>query len=244
MTFKNRTAALSKIKKWVTALVFLMICQISYAETFGFEMFLIALEQLKQLQAQYSLLMDTYQNSKAQVDSLNQLKNMNSGHYGFGDLNNSLDALKSWQSPVGVWQDALQNLSGGNPSRYQALIDAYEKNHPSLDGLAYSQFTTPGNAARFTEDKAVNRAVQVQTTDIYNQINQHMDSLHQLSKQIEKAPNTKGALDLNSRLISEIGFIQLMSVRLQALTSQQASQDSLAELQDRAEVTRFNHWTE
>jgi type IV secretion system protein VirB5 len=44
------------------------------------------------------------ENSKAQVDSLNQLKNMSSGHYGFGDLNNGLDALQSWQSPVGVWQ--------------------------------------------------------------------------------------------------------------------------------------------
>ena len=99
---------------------------------------------------------------------------------------------------------------------------------------------TATDAARFKEDKAVNRAVQVQTTDAYNEINKHMDSLHKLSKQIEKTPNTKGAIDLNSRLLTEIGFIQLMSLRLQTLVGQQLSQDSLSELQERADMAKFN----
>ncbi len=67
-----------------------------------------------------------------------------------------------------------------------------------------------------------------------------MEALHKLSKQIEKTPNTKGAIDLNSRLLTELAFIQLMSLRLQALISQQTAQDSLSELQDRAENARFN----
>ncbi len=165
---------------------------------------------------------------------------MNSGHYGFGDFNNGLDTLQSWQSPVSTWQDALENLSGGNQQRYQALMDAYEKNHPSLDESSYARFTTPANVARFKEDKAVNRAVLVQTTESYNEINKHMEALHKLSQQIEKTPNTKGAIDLNSRLITEIGFIQLMSLRLQALISQQAAQENLSALQDRAEMAKFN----
>ncbi|HGO6825635.1 TPA: type IV secretion system protein, partial [Legionella pneumophila] len=102
------------------------------------------------------------------------------------------------------------------------------------------RFTTPANAARFKEDKAVNRAVMVQTTESYNEINKHMEALHKLSQQIEKTPNTKGAIDLNSRLITEIGFIQLMSLRLQALISQQAAQENLSALQDRAEMAKFN----
>jgi type IV secretion system protein VirB5 len=204
------------------------------------EMIAIALKQLNELQTQYRVLKDTYQAAKSQVDNLNQLKSMNSGHYGFGDLNNGVDALQSWQSPVSTWQDALHNLSGGNPERYQALVDAYEKNHPSLSESNYARYTTPEKAARFKEDKAVNRAVQVQTTQSYNEINQHIAALHKLSQQIEKTANTKGAVDLNSRLITELGFIQLMSLRLQALTSQQIAQESLSELQDRAEMAQFN----
>jgi type IV secretion system protein VirB5 len=219
------------------------ISSLSYADLLGVEdaqMIAITLKQLSELQNQYRVLKDTYQNAKSQLDNLNQLKSMNSGHYGFGDLNNGLDSLQSWQSPVSTWQDALHNLSGGNPERYQSLVDAYEKNHPALNETTYARNTTPENAARFKEDKAVNRAVQVQTTQSYNEINQHMAALHKLSLQIEKTANTKGAIDLNSRLITEIGFIQLMSLRLQALMSQQVVQENLSELQDRAEMAKFN----
>ncbi|HAT7877852.1 TPA: hypothetical protein JBD49_03805 [Legionella pneumophila subsp. pneumophila] len=215
----------------------------SHADILGVEdaqLILLAMKQLGELQEQYRVLSDTYQTARNQLDNLNQLKSMNSGHYGFGDFNNSLDSLQSWQSPVSTWQDALQNLSGGNQQRYQALMDAYEKNHPALDEASYSRFTTPANVMRFKEDKAVNRAVMVQTTESYNEINKHMEALHKLSQQIEKTPNTKGAIDLNSRLITEIGFIQLMSLRLQALISQQAAQENLAALQDRAEMAKFN----
>jgi hypothetical protein len=142
------------------------------------EMIVIALKQLNELQAQYRVLNDTYQATKSQVDNLNQLKSMNSGHYGFGNLDNGLDALHSWQSPVSTWQDALHHLSGGNPERYQALMEAYEKNHPSLSESHYARYTTPEKTARFKEDKAVNRAVQVQTTQGYAQsTNTHLQAV-------------------------------------------------------------------
>ena len=67
-----------------------------------------------------------------------------------------------------------------------------------------------------------------------------MTVLHKLSQQIEKTPNTKGAIDLNSRLVTELAFIQLVSLRLQTLMSQQVAQESLSELQDRADMVRFN----
>lgn len=227
----------------LAAILFSSISSFSYADILGVadaEMIALTLKQLGELQAQYRVLTDTYQTAKNQLDNLNQLKTMNSGHYGFGDFNNGLDSLQSWQSPVSTWQDALHNLSGGNPERYQSLIDAYEKNHPALNEATYAHYATPENVARFKEDKAVNRAVQVQTTESYNEINKHMAALHKLSQQIEKTPNTKSAIDLNSRLITEIGFIQLMSLRLQALMSQQVAQESLSELQDRADMARFN----
>jgi type IV secretion system protein VirB5 len=231
------------VKKLFCALFIFSIHLAAHADILGatdVEMIGIALKQLKELQTQYRVLSDTYDAAKSQVDNLNQLKSMNSGHYGFGELDNGLDALQSWQSPVSTWQDALQNLSGGNPERYQSLVDAYEKNHPSLSESNYARNTTPEKAARFKEDKAVNRTVQVQTTRSYNEINQHIAALHKLSQQIEKTANTKGAIDLNSRLITELGFIQLMSLRLQALMSQQIAQESLSELQDRAEMAQFN----
>lgn len=223
----------------------LSLSPFSYADILGVEdaqMIIIAMKQLNELRLQYRVLMDTYQNAQSQLDQLTQLKSMNSGHYGFGDLNNNFDSLQSWQSPVSTWQDALQNLSGGNPDRYQTLVEAYERNHPALNEANYARTTTPEHAARFKEEKAVNRAVHVQTTESYNDINKHMAALQKLAQQIEKTPNTKGAIDLNSRLVTELGFIQLTSLRLQALMSQQVSQDSLSELQDSAEMAQFNRF--
>ncbi|HGO6825678.1 TPA: hypothetical protein ACK8X2_003165, partial [Legionella pneumophila] len=96
----------------------------SHADILGVEdaqLIVLAMKQLGELQEQYRVLTDTYQTTRSQLDNLNQLKSMNSGHYGFGDFNNGLDTLQSWQSPVSTWQDALENLSGGNQQRYQAL---------------------------------------------------------------------------------------------------------------------------
>lgn len=204
------------------------------------ELIATSLKQLSTLRDQYRLLKESQQQAKDQLKSVNSIRDMNSGHYGFGELSNGLDALQSWQSPVSTWQDALHNLSGGNPARYQSLVDAYEKNHPVLDEAAFARNTTPEQVTRFKEDKAVNRAVQVQTTESYNEINRHMDTLYKLSQKIEKTSNTKGAIDLNSRLVTELAFIQLVSLRLQTLMSQQIAQESLSELQDRAEMVRFN----
>lgn len=224
---------------------FLLITQSANADIIGVadtELIFNSLKQLSVLRDQYRVLKDTQQQAKDGLNSINKLRDMNSGHYGFGELSNGLDTLQSWQSPASTWQDALKNLSGGNSSRYQALVEAYEKNHPTLNEASYARNTTPERAAQFKEDKAVNRAVQVQTTDSYNEINRHMRTLHTLSQKIEKTPNTKGAIDLNSRLVTELAFIQLMSLRLQTLMSQQVAQESLSELRDRVEMARFNQF--
>lgn len=221
----------------------LLISNTIHADVLGVsdvELIANSIKQLSVLRDQYRVLRDTQMQAKEQAKNMKNFGEMHSGHYGFGELSNGLDSLQSWQSPVSTWQDALQNLSGGNPSRYRELVDAYEKNHPVLNEADYARNTTPAQVARFREDKAVNRAVQVQTTESYNDINRHMEALHKLSTQIDKTPNTKGAIDLNSRLLTELAFIQLMSLRLQTLMSQQVAQDSLSELQDRAEMARFN----
>jgi type IV secretion system protein VirB5 len=192
-----------------------------------------AVQQLETLQQQY----------KAMSNHLKQLKDLNktnTGHYGYGELSNGLNELQSWQSPVSSWEDALRNLSGGNTQRYQSLVQAYEQNHPQLAEPNFTNDMSQATSERFKEDKAVNRAVLVQTTDAYNEINKHLAQLQTLSKAIEKTANTKGAIDLNSRLVTELGFIQLMQVRLQTLSNQQLAQDSLDNLSERAKAAHFN----
>ena len=189
---------------------------------------------------QLSTLKDQYKTMKNQLDHMKAIKDASTGHYGYGDLSNGLSELQSWQSPASQWEDALRNLSGGDTQRYQSLVQAYEQNHPQLADTRTQNDMPADTHAQYKEDKAVNRAVQVQTTAAYNEINKHLAQLQSLSKSIEKTANTKGAIDLNSRLITELGFIQLMQVRLQTLSNQQLAQDSLDDLSERAKAAHFN----
>ena len=99
-----------------------------------------ALEQFNELKKHTDTMREAYQKARDQAEAVNRLKEMNTGHYGFGDLSNTAADLKNRQWSPETWEDALQNLAGGNKARYDALVKAYEKNN---DFLAKS----PGNRA-------------------------------------------------------------------------------------------------
>jgi type IV secretion system protein VirB5 len=197
-------------------------------------------EQLKQMKEQYELFNKIHQNAESQLGSLNQLKDFNSGAYGYGNLENGLNELKNRQSSANTWDDALKNIAGGNPSRYAELVSAYERAHPDLGTEVLSKGTSPAHLAQYQQHRALNKAASVETTYAFNEVNQHVKSIHTLSSQIEKAPNTKSALDLNSRLIAELAYIEVINLKLQTVISQQLAQSGANELADDSEMIRFN----
>lgn len=201
-----------------------------------------AIEQLKQLQDQYELLNNAYKTSQSQLQSLEAIKTSNSGSYGFGNLNNGVPDLKNRQWSANNWQDALKNISGGNPTRYKELVSAYEKAHPTLmmSQQQLEKGTSTAHLTQYQQHLALNKAASVETTYAFNEVNQHLKSIHDLSSHIDQTTNTKGAIDLNSRLLAEIAYIEVMSLKLQTLISQQLAQASANELADDAEMIRFN----
>ncbi|EEZ95952.1 type IV secretion system protein [Legionella longbeachae] len=197
-------------------------------------------EQLQQLRAQYKLLSQTYNNAKSQLDGIEDIKNFNSGHYGYGNLENSLSDLKNRQWSPNTWDDALQNISGGNPSRYQELVKAYQNGHVTLDDTKYLKGATQERLTSYKQNKAVNQAVSVQATYAFNEVNQHLKAIHNLSMSIDKAANTKSAVDLNSRILAELAYIQVENLRLQTLISQQVASQGSNEIALDSQSVLFN----
>lgn len=197
-------------------------------------------EQIKHMKSQLDLMRSTYTNAKSQLDTLNNLKQQNVGSYGFGSLDNGFDSLQSWQSSADNWNDALKNISGGNKERYAELVKAYEAAHPGLSEVELSKGASPAQAAQYTQNKLLNKAASVETTYAFNEINKRLKSIHTLSSNIEKAPNTKSAVDLNSRLIAELAYIEVLNLKLQTIISQQLVQSSASSLDDDSELIRFN----
>ncbi|WP_254596079.1 type IV secretion system protein [Legionella micdadei] len=197
-------------------------------------------EELSQLKKEYKLLSETYDNAKTQLSELKKLKEINTGNYGFGNLANSFEDLKNRQWSPNTWDEALQNISGGNPIRYQELIKAYQKSHPTLDDQSFLKGASNERLTQYQQNKAVNQAISVQATYAYNEINNHLKAIHALSANIEKTANTKSAIDLNSRLIAELAYIQTENLKLQTLLSQQASSNNANDIALDSETAKFN----
>ncbi|MFJ1270108.1 type IV secretion system protein [Legionella lytica] len=224
------------------ALLFSLI-SVSHADLLGVEdaaLLANAIKQLDELRRQYNVLQDTYDTAKSQADTLKSLKEYNSGSYGYGAFDNGLDALKSWQNPTDNWKEALEKISGGNPERYAELVKSYEASHPMLNDVDYAKGTTSNQLTQYKYSKKVNKAVSVETTKTFNEINTRLKNINKLALKIDETPNTKSAMDLNSRITAELAYINVMNLKLQTLLTQQLAQNSANDLAEEGELVRFN----
>lgn len=231
------------LKRILFAFLLFGIAPVGYTDIIGVsdaELIILAAKQLEELKQQYDTLQNAYNTAKSQLDSVNQLKSMNQGSYGFGTLSNSLSDLKERQWSPNNWNDALNNVAGGNPTRYKELVAAYERNHKTLDESAYKKGASDAQYALYKKNIAVNKAASVESTYAYNDINKHLKAIHDLSTQIEHAANTKAAIDLNSRLLAEIAYIQTQNLKMQALISQQLAQGSSNDIDIDSQIAKFN----
>ena len=197
-------------------------------------------KQLQEMQKQYKLMNNTYNNAKGQLDAAKVLNQFNSGHYKFGNLKNSAADLKEFQWSANHWDDALKNIAGGNKTRYDQLVKAYEKNHRTLPDSKLSRGLSQERFGQYKQSRSVNEAVSVQSTYAFDDINTHLTRIHELSQKIEETENTKSALDLNSRLIAEMAYIQVQTLKLQTLLSQQTAQFGANELDETVDSASFN----
>lgn len=190
---------------------------------------------------QYSTARSTLENGKSQLESMTKIKDFNSGHYGLGNLKNSVRDLQNRQWSPSNWSDALKNISGGNPQRYNQLVESYKKSHPEIPKETFEKVgASKEQVAQYQQDRTVNQAVVVQTTYAFNDLETHLKTVHEISSKIEQTENTKSAIDLNSRLLAEMAYIQIQQLKLQALMNQQAAQTTASTLSQTAEQVRFN----
>lgn len=203
--------------------------------------------QLKQLREQYTVLRGTYDTAVShlntaqwQLEKLKELKALNSGSYNFGKLMNTIDDLDSLKNSADSWAGTLQEIAGGNHARFVQLAQAYEKSYPLLSESEYKKNTSLRLAQNYKQARNVNKAVSVETTYVFNQINHHLKKVQNLSQQIDKAPNTKAAIDLNSRLNTEIAYILMLNLKQQTLISQQLAHNGAQSLIADSEIARFH----
>ena len=185
------------------------------------------------LEAELAQLQDEYRELKL-------LKADAEGHYGYGGLLNGASDLTAREWSPSNWQDALKGLSGDNPSRYQQLLQAYQAAHPTLSQRAFTHGASAEAAKNYRQEVHTNEAASVNATYAFNNVEQRLRAIYALSKNIDHAQNTKAAIDLNSRLLTEVAYINVQQVKMQALLNEQMAQSAASRIESETQEAKFN----
>jgi type IV secretion system protein VirB5 len=191
---------------------------------------------LEKLRKQYTTLQNQYNTMQQQYQSM-------SGHYGWNNLDNSLSDLKNDKEwAPSSWQAALKGESGGNPDRYQQLLSQYKASHHSLNSSNYAKGSSKTLATSYNNQVKSNQASATQARYAFNNINQHLQTLYQLSQAMASSKNdgVKSAIDLNSRIELQIGYISVAELRMQALLNQQNASLQAAKIAQETEASEYN----
>ena len=164
------------------------------------------------------------------------------GHYGWGNLENSASDLTGREIAAPSWKAALEGEAGGNPARYQELLAQYKQAHKTMSQSDYEKGADKGLSTSYQNQVKTNQASATTATYEFNDIDKHLKTLQTLSKKIEDAKNsnTKSAMDLNSRIEVEVGYISIEILRMQTVLNQQTAQSQANRIAEENETSQFN----
>ncbi len=171
--------------------------------------------------------------SEKQLDAIIGMNN-------YGVLHNSNQDLTEREWSPDSWQDALQGLSGGNEDRYKQLVETYQKDHPSLSTEEASQGLSAPYATDYQQRVETNQAANVQASYAFNDTNEHLKNIKEISDEIDKTDNTKKIQDLNARLNTEIAYLQVEVIKGVAVMNQQLAQQQASQIVDQTAASKFN----
>jgi type IV secretion system protein VirB5 len=162
------------------------------------------------------------------------------GNYGYGDLLNGTDDLEKREWSADTWDDALQGLSGGNSDRYQELLNDYQQNHPSLSQEEVSKGSSEVYATDYQQMVQTNQAANVQASYAFEEVNEHLETINELSQKIEEAENSKAIADLTARINTEIAYLQVEQIKAISVLNEQMAQGQASSIVNRSEASKFN----
>ena len=186
-------------------------------------------QQIDEMKKQYEML-------KKQYDQAVQIKENLQGNYGMGLLENGVEAAQGRRHLPKTWQEVVDmQKSGDLPGLFAGKKDFYKDLLPSIDTKMISKDPKDRSAVGYKLSTDNTRAAFASVESIYDNIENRIKTVENLTSEIEKTQNAKQAIDLNSRIVAESNFINLEMSRLNSM--QVALQASLQNIQNQATAT-------
>ena len=162
------------------------------------------------------------------------------GNFKYGAFQNSDTENALRKITPNSWSDALSQSSHGNDA-YNAAYNNYKKIYAinASDKIAPSLGQKNLIRNHYERSTEVNRAALAASEASFDQINKHIETLSTMLKELDTHPEEKAASELNARLVAEIGFIQLETLRQQTIQNQLMAMQSQGFVNGRSDQADF-----
>lgn len=142
------------------------------------------------------------------------------------------------------WNEALMMTSGGNSSRYNELKTAYADKNPTVSANTTASAINVGQLSEdtYTQKAAVANTALASSQYTYEDVSPRVKTFDQLKAWIDDESvnqNEKAAIDLNTRALIEIGYIQNEALRLQSIQTQVAAIKAQEEINSETADQKF-----
>lgn len=165
------------------------------------------------------------------------------GNYGYGNLLNNQTDLDNRLWSNDKWIDVLAKTNANNSAFMQAQ-EMYERLYPSREPSQVRTTLQEADLNRtyYQQTRNLNRAALATSSYSYDNINQHIRNLHDMIKKLEDHPEEKAAIDLNTRIAAELGFIQLEILKQQTIQTQLIATQSQQHVNGMSDESKFLEW--
>lgn len=166
------------------------------------------------------------------------------GQYGAGTWNmQGQNFINNWQTGATTWQQQLQGLSGGNQARYQELLSQYKDSNDSMSEEEFHKTFSAATSKALTNQVNTNQAAGTASQQTFENVNAYVTDLKSLGDQVEdsaKNPNSKSAIDINTRAQIENGLINSQMVLAQTVSNNMAASNQAASIASAVQAAKFN----
>lgn len=179
---------------------------------------------------------DIKRNTGETVTKLDKIHNNLNNLSGYEKLLNTDDitAKRKWSDDK--WSNALE-LKGD--SSFKNIQRKYEELYP-VDNENLKNSVLQNNF--YKRSTQLNRTALAASEYSYDTINEHMDTVNKLLRELANSPTVKQATDLNARLLAEISFIQLEMLKQQNIQTQLIATQNQNVVNGLSDAKRFNRW--
>lgn len=198
-------------------------------------------DQIKEAEKQYQQMHDLSKTNNKQYDFLQH--NL-SGNYGYGHLLNNTSDMYHRQWSNDSWVDVLRASNNGHASAFADAQRNYDRLYPvvSADHIAPTRSRDNLTRTHYQQSSEISRAALAASSYSYDQINEHIKNIHDMLAMLENEPSEKAAIDINTRLVAELGFIQIEMLRQQNIQNQLTATQTQGEVNGMSEQSQFMQW--